>query len=234
MIYPLYLVNADQPGAAARIEASVRHWADRPEERMGYTFTGAASMMAGLGRGAEALSYLQGLNPFLEPNTLYIESSPTLETPLSAAQCLHDMLLQSWGGGLDAAGGDAWQPVIRVFPAVPPAWADVRFHDLRADGAFLISAERTGGRTRWIRIKSLAGEPCRIRPGLDGEIAIRAARAAALKPLGDGTYELDLRKGEEAVLYSGSEAPPVRVAPLPRRPEERNPFGLRNAGEEIK
>ena len=230
MIYPLSLVNIDQPGAAGRIEASVRHWADRPEERMGYTFTGASSIMAGLGRGAEALAYLQGLNPFLEPNTLYIETSPTLETPLSAAQCLHDMLLQSWGGGLDDAAGGAWKPVIRVFPAVPPDWADVRFHDLRADGAFLVSAERSRGRTRWVRIKSLAGEPCRIRPGFEGEIAVLAARPGALKPLGGGTYELDLRKGEEAVLYAGGQAPAARIAPLPRKPAERNPFGVHSPG----
>jgi alpha-L-fucosidase 2 len=231
MIYPLYLVNADQPGAAARIEASVRHWADRPEERMGYTFTGASSMMAAIGRGAEALTYLQGLDRFLEPNTLYIESSPTLETPLSAAQCLHDMFLQSWG---DPSAAAASGPVIRVFPAVPPAWRDVRFHDLRADGAFLVSAERADGRTRWVRIRSLAGEPCRVRPGLEGDVAVLAARPIALKPLGAGTYELDLRKGEEAILYSGREAPAVRVAPLPRRPADRNPFGLRDARGEIK
>jgi len=229
MIYPLYLVNADTPGAAARIEASVRHWADRPEERMGYTFTGASSMMAALGRGAEALAYLQGLNPFIEPNTMYLETSPTLETPLSAAQCLHDMLLQSWGGGLDDPAG-AWRPVLRVFPAVPPAWADVRFHDLRADGAFLVSAERAAGRTRWVRIRSLAGEPCRIRPALEGEIAVRAARPMSLKPLGNGAYELDLRKGEEAVLYAVREPTAVRIARLPRAPAERNPFGLRDDG----
>jgi hypothetical protein len=126
----------------------------------------------------------------------------------------------------DAAAGGAWKPVIRVFPAVPPDWADVRFHDLRADGAFLVSAERSGGRTRWVRIKSLAGEPCRIRPGFEGEIAVLAARPGALKPLGGGTYELDLRKGEEAVLYAGGQAPAARIAPLPRKPAERNPFGV--------
>ena len=36
-----------------------------------------------------------------------MESGPVIETPLSGAQCIHDMLLQSWGGK------------IRVFPAVP-------------------------------------------------------------------------------------------------------------------
>jgi len=230
MIYPLYLVNADMPGAAARIEASVRHWIGNPDERMGYTFTGASSMMAALGKGAEALTYLQGLNRFLEPNTMYIETSPCLETPLSAAQCLHDMLLQSWGGSLDPGEAGAAGPVIRVFPAVPPSWSDVRFHDLRADGAFLVSAERSGGLTRWVRIKSLAGEPCRIHPSLEGDVKVRAGRDIALKPRGDGTFDLDLKKGEEVILYSGPDAPVLRIQPLPHDLSERNPFGLHTAG----
>jgi hypothetical protein len=33
---------------------------------------------------------------------------------------------------------------------------DVEFRDLRAEGAFLVSAKRSGGQTLWVRIKSLA------------------------------------------------------------------------------
>lgn len=29
---------------------------------------------------------------------MYKEAGPVIETPLSGAQCIHDMLLQSWGG----------------------------------------------------------------------------------------------------------------------------------------
>jgi len=53
----------------------------------------------------------------------------------------------------------------------------------------------------------------------------------SLKVIGAGTYELDLRKGEEGILFPGREPPPVRFAPLPRHPADRNPFGLRAAGE---
>jgi len=193
---------------------------------MGYSFTGATSMMAALGRGHEALTYLEGMNSYLKPNTMYIEASPCLETPLSAAQSIHDMLLQCWGG--PESGLDDWGSTNRVFPAVPSSWPDVRFHDLRADGAFLISAARKGGLTEWVRIKSLAGEPCRIRPSLAGEPKILGNPVIGLKPLGGGAFELGLKKGEDAVLYAGPKAPDVVIEPLPRDPSRRNSFGLRH------
>ena len=74
-----------------------------------YTHTGASSMYAALGDGENALKYLNGFAdyPLVRRNSLYAESGPVLESPLSAAQCVHDMLLQSWGDK------------IRIFPAVP-------------------------------------------------------------------------------------------------------------------
>ncbi|ONI84836.1 hypothetical protein ALI22I_30600 [Saccharothrix sp. ALI-22-I] len=70
-----------------------------------------------------------------------------VETPLSAAQTLHDMVLQSWGG------------IVRVFPAVPTAWADVALDRHLAEGAFEVTAVRRGGRTRFVLVRSRAGEP---------------------------------------------------------------------------
>src|SRR5439155_1375546 len=75
---------------------------------------------------------------------------PVIETPLSAAASIQELFLQDWGGAL------------RVFPAVPGQWSEAAFDRLRADGAFLVSAVRRNGRTSWVRIESLAGEPCRL------------------------------------------------------------------------
>src|SRR5439155_1750869 len=63
---------------------------------------------------------------------------------------IQELFLQDWGGAL------------RVFPAVPGQWSEAAFDRLRADGAFLVSAVRRNGRTSWVRIESLAGEPCRL------------------------------------------------------------------------
>jgi alpha-L-fucosidase 2 len=106
------------------------------------------------------------------------------------------MLLQSWSDPAKDESGP-----IRVFPAVPAAWQDVEFHDLRAEGAFLVSAKRSGGKTAWVRIKSLAGEPCRVRPGMNGEIRTKSDREHLLRTVSPGVYEIDLKKNEEVLLY---------------------------------
>ena len=84
-------------------------------------------------------------------------------------------------------------------------WKDVEFHDLRAEGAFLVSAKRSGGQTEWVRIKSLAGEPCRVRPGIAGEIHIKGDREYKFQKLSPDTYEIDLKRGEEVMLYGGGD-----------------------------
>ncbi len=75
----------------------------------------------------------------------------TTEANLGAAQAVHEMLLQSWGGTL------------RVFPAVAGRWADVAFENLRAEGGFRVSAWRKGGQTHFVRITADAGGVLRLR-----------------------------------------------------------------------
>lgn len=81
----------------------------------------------------------------------------TLEGNFAAAAGIQEMLLQSYSGS------------IRIFPAVPAAWADVSFDTLRAEGAFLVSARREGGKTTWVRITAERGGTCRLISPFDGE-----------------------------------------------------------------
>ncbi|MBT7067628.1 MAG: hypothetical protein HN919_15110, partial [Verrucomicrobia bacterium] len=67
------------------------------------------------------------------------------------------------------------------------------------EGAFLVSAKRAGGRTVWIRIKSLAGEPCRIQTDLISP-TVQGTRDHALVALSSDRYELDILQGESIVL----------------------------------
>jgi len=62
---------------------------------------------------------------------------------------LQEMLLQSWDGR------------IRIFP-VWPADVDAEFRKLRAEGAFLVSAECRSGRVSNVTIESLAGRQCAL------------------------------------------------------------------------
>ena len=210
MFYPLYLLNIEQNENKELLEKSVEHWLSIPGNILGFSNTGASSLYAAAGEGNKALEKLKGLFALaLRPNTMYMESGPVIETPLSGAQCIHDMLLQSWGGK------------IRVFPAVPSQWGDVQFQTLRTEGAFLVSASRKEGKTTGIRIKSLAGEPCILRTDMVNPIV--KAGNVTLTPIGQGEYSLDLKKGETVVLTTAEENIPM-ISPV--NGKGQNFFGI--------
>ena len=210
-VYPLYQVTDRE-----LIERSLRHWISFEGALRGYSFTGASSISSVLGRGDDALTYLREfVARFAQPNTHYYEAGPVIETPLSGAQSVHDMLCQSWGG------------VIRIFPAVPDAWRDVTLHDFRTEGAFLVSAVRRAGRTSFVRVRSLAGEPCRVRTGIAGRLTVRALSGPEprWRDLGDGTVEIDLGRGHEVVIHAAGARPDLVIAPVPVA-EPAPPWGL--------
>ena len=62
---------------------------------------------------------------------------------------INEMLMQSYEG------------VIRLFPCWDKK-SDASFENLRADGAFLVSAENKGGKLIALKIKSLKGRVCNV------------------------------------------------------------------------
>lgn len=85
----------------------------------------------------------------------------TLEGNFAFAAGVQEMLLQSHTG------------IIEVFPAVPEAWRDVSFRELRAMGAFLVSAERKGGRVVSLSVRSERGGLLRLRHPATGEVILK-------------------------------------------------------------
>jgi hypothetical protein len=218
MIYPLHLVTGQTPAERALIEKSLAHWIGFEGALEGYSFVGESAISSLLGKGDDAERYLNDLlGRFVKPNTMYLEAGPVIETPLSAAQALHEMLLQSWGG------------TIRVFPAVPAAWADASFQDLRTEGAFLVSAVRRGGRTTCVRVRSLAGEPVRLQVDLPGAQPATPPGASAEKQP-DGSWKLLLAAGQIVELRAPGGGPQDKhcdwqVSPV-LRPGPAPAFGL--------
>lgn len=232
-LYPLYQINPDSPEDRELVVKSVLHWhrIGGGKALAGYSYTGGASLYASLGMGDEAHGMLHrfltgsiGISELL-PNTMYVESggrNPVIETPLSGASAVMDLLLQSWGGK------------IRVFPAVPAAWKDSSFHQLRAIDGFLVSAERRDGRTAWVSITSEAGEPCLIKvPGWTGPLKAAGPREFRIESKAPGEYLIDLRKGEHVTLHpAGNTATPI-IRPLPVAPPQQNLYGVKK-GRELK
>ena len=196
MIYPLHLVNIDQPDTADILKRSFQRAISTvgPGQRQAMVQTHAGPIGTAIGDGDGALKSLLLLKNDLYPNGLWYES-PCIESTLGAATIIQDMLLQSWSE--PAKDGPV---IIRVFPALPSSWQDVEFHNLRTEGAFLVSANRSAGKTKWIRIRSLAGEPCVVKPGIDGTIRLEGNPGATLKTVAPGIHQVDLTKDSEVLL----------------------------------
>ena len=193
MIYPLYLVNIEQDGAKkALMESYTRAHSITGLSAMVQTHAGPIG--ASLGQGDMALEGLKRLQSELHPNGMWFRM-PCLESSLGMANIVQNMYIQSWSDPAKEQSGP-----IRIFPALPSTWTDVEFHDLRTEGAFLVSAKRVDGETEWVRIKSLAGEPCRVRPGMKGKLRVECKGKVSLKETEPGVYLLDLKKGDEIII----------------------------------
>jgi len=217
MIYPLYIENIENTDDIELLEKSVRNYEPTWAVMMGASHSSPVAAALGLGNLAHKrmnhILYSDTGNETLGKNGIYYLATPCIETSLSYNTCVQDMLLQSWGDK------------IRVFPALPDEWKDVAFHDYRAEGAFLISASRKAGKTEFVRIKSLEGEPCIIKPSIEGKPEIWNPDGRELAEVGEGCYQIPLKKGEELILYPRNLKPELWINPVPMEENKLNYFG---------
>ena len=75
----------------------------------------------------------------------------TLEGNFAFAAGLQEMLLQSHAG------------FIHLFPAIPPSWKTVSFHKMRTEGAFLVSANLSGGKVEKVQIEATVSGVLKIK-----------------------------------------------------------------------
>ena len=224
--YPLAILTPVDEKSKQLMRTSLDHWLDVTFNRKnqveamavtGYTATGAASMYAWLGDADQAYRYLDVFNDHdrVSPTTMYAEGNPVIESPLSFATCIHDMLLQSWGGTL------------RVFPAVPDQWQNVEFKDLRGQGAFLVTAKRKRGKTVFVTVKSLAGRSCKVKIDIPNPTVTIEGVVKTLSMTADGCYEVPLLKEQSVVFAAGDlQADDFKIQANPVSEKNRNLFGL--------
>ena len=220
MVWPLRMLSVEQPDNKSLVEKTMNHWltVDSGREIFGWSSAAASLLYSSMGNGEKALEHLRAHHNnkrFVMPNTMYIEGSPVIECSLFAAKALQDMLLQSWGDR------------IRIFPAMPAEWKEATFHNLRAEGAFLVSAARRDCKTRWVRIKSLAGAPCRVRPGFEGAFSL-SPPSVNMREEEPGLFELGLAKGQEVILRQDAGGIPQEVTACPLPQKSFNFFGVKD------
>lgn len=59
--YPLYTLNKEHPEDVDLIERSLHFWQSKTGAHQGYSLTGASSISSALGKGNDALAYLNKL-----------------------------------------------------------------------------------------------------------------------------------------------------------------------------
>jgi hypothetical protein len=156
-------------------------------------------------------------------NTFYAEGhgrNPVIETPLSGAAGVINFLLQSW------------KNKIRVFPAMPNNWQDASFENLRAEGGFLVSAVYKNGKTQFVVVKSVAGEPCTVKVKEWTQMMCTDKNIRIAKTKEPGEFVVDLKKGQQAVLLPASTTEPLVFKEVKNDRKYFNTFGVKK-GQQI-
>lgn len=169
-IHPLGLIDWSDGEKSQHIIRATLKRLDKvgPDYWTGYSYSWLANMKA---RAFDGEGAAQALKTFAEcfclKNTFHANGDQTqsgksrftyrpftLEGNFAFTAGIQEMLLQSHTG------------VIRIFPAIPKEWKDVSFENLRAMGAFLVSARMEGGEINRVRIYSEKGGMLKMaRPG---------------------------------------------------------------------
>jgi len=220
MIYPLCIITTDQPEWRDAIRTSAQSYASCDSRLLAMAGLQGAPVAAVSGFPELAYNRILWHNDDLSPAGFGDSSGWCMEGAVAIANSIQMLVIQSHGDR------------IRVFPAMPVEWQDSVFRDLRAEGAFLVSARREGGRTRWVQITSLTGEPCRVEPNLSGKARIvGGSPGVKLTERGNGIYDLSLAKGQTVVLAGDGDPGPIVVGALPAEAGRTNTFGLNAAGD---
>ena len=202
-IHPLGLLDWSQGEAAQRtIRATVKKLKDNgPAWWCGYSYSWFACLAA---RAFDGDAAAQALRTFAEcfclPNTFHANGDQTasgksnftyrpftLEGNFAFAAGVQEMLLQSHTG------------VVHVFPAIPAGWTDVAFRNLRAQGAFLVSATKSGGRLTQVQVRPEQGGTLRL--ALPAGSKVKELRGATATDTADADIlTLQTEKGKTVTL----------------------------------
>ena len=136
-----------------------------PAEWCGYSYAWEGNLKARAKDGEGAAAALTDFaTAFCSTNSFHLNGDQTksgksnftyrpftLEGNFAYAAGIQEMLLQSYAGQIE------------IFPAIPQKWLQASFKDLRAEGAFLVSAQKNNGLVSAIEIKAEKGGKAKVK-----------------------------------------------------------------------
>jgi alpha-L-fucosidase 2 len=164
--HPLGIIDWSDGPAEQKIISNTLRTLEKfgPDWWCGYSYSWLGNLYARAFDGEKAAAALRDFATcFTLPNSFHVNGDQTksgkskflyrpftLEGNFAFASGIQEMLIQSHTG------------VIRVFPAIPSGWKKASFHKLRAEGAFLVSAELVKGKVSRIEICAEKDGICRL------------------------------------------------------------------------
>ena len=201
-IHPLGLLDYSQGEDSRKIiDATIKRLKDvGPDWWCGYSYSWFANMNARAFNGEGAAEALRTFAEcFCLKNGFHANGDQTqsgkskftyrpftLEGNFAFASGLQEMLLQSHTG------------VLRIFPAIPGGWKDLSFDKLRAEGAFIVSAEMKDGKLNNVTIVSEQGGTLKVANTFGSEYELKY-KGSSIKPI-DGIWVVNMKKGENCTI----------------------------------
>ena len=206
-IYPLGLIDVSQGDTAKKI---IRATLEKlklvgPDYWCGYSYSWLANLSARAFDGELAASALKTFAQcFCLSNTFHVNGDQTksgksrftykpftLEGNFAFAAGVQEMLLQSHTG------------IIHVFPAIPKSWKNVSFSNLRAMGAYLVSASKRNGKLNYVEIDPEKSGTCQVKiiEGMDVH-SMKITGSAGEVSLKNGILKIPVKKGDKVRICS--------------------------------
>ncbi|MEN7550969.1 glycoside hydrolase family 95-like protein [Rapidithrix thailandica] len=168
---------------------------------VGYSFSWLGNLKARAMDGEGAAKALKTFaKSFCLPNSFHVNGDQsgkgfskftyrpfTLEGNFAFASGIQEMLIQSHSG------------VVRLFPAIPADWQEVAFEQLRAQGAFVISARKQAGKVVKVEIQVEKGGVLILQNPFDGEFKTEGLDSGQVQQKGE-RLEIETKAGMKITL----------------------------------
>lgn len=182
-LYPGKSINGNTPEL---LQAAINTLNDRGDESTGWARAYKLNLWARIKDGQRTYSLLHGLLKSCTFVNLFDFHPPfQLDGNFGGSAGIAEMLLQSHEG------------FIELLPALPQEWKNGSFCGLCARFGFSLDAKWQNGAVTYIKIRSRAGEICRIKTDLD---SVSCDGAEIETKRADGIITFDTLPGKEYIL----------------------------------